>query len=268
MQPNQLDKPYEDLIAEKARIERLAQLVRRIVKVLAWLLASAFAFLKLRGVPMPALESGLAGSVIFSISMVVYYLSWCFGAPWDSRYEQRVIVIAPNKGRLTLDGILLMVLLTVLFGILCYVNTQNLFFWFLLAFWMVNWGGWRVLVKKFLLEAFRASVLVYSKEEKYFEIVRLDLVKDYIDGRWQWIRFVYGAILIATFLIINYFEVPEIIARTTGKLSADVIRSIYVAMFVFTVEPWVWFMRLRNSVAFGCVKELEQKYSIRPTNSA
>lgn len=261
---NTSDISYEDLIDEKARIEGMAQLVRRIVKLLAWLLALAFAFLKLKDFPIPSLESGLASNAIFNISMVLFYLSWCFGAPWDSRYEQRVIVVAPKKGKLTLEAILIMVALAVLFGVLCYINTQKVFLWFLLAFWLVNWGAWRILVNKFLLEPFRTSVSVYKKFEKHYEILRLDLVKDFIDGKWQWIRFFIGIILIEIFLIVNYLGIPGFIAMTTGKVSSEVVRAGFIAVFVFIVEPWIWYMRFRLKVAFGCVEKFEKEYSIRP----
>ena len=61
----------------------------------------------------------------------------------------------------------------------------------------------------------------------------------------------------------NYFDVPEIIARMTGQVSPDTVRSVFVAVFVFSIEPWLWFMRIRKKIAFGCVDKLEQKYSIR-----
>ncbi|MEW6666791.1 MAG: hypothetical protein AB1512_16440 [Thermodesulfobacteriota bacterium] len=262
-------RPPSDLplvtLDKKGQLSRLADTTRWMTRTLAGLLALIFAWLKLEGLPLPAVTTEPVALLILRLTLVLYYSSWVLAVMVDTRDFEDAFVSAPHQGKIPARGFSIAVFLSASFGLLCWVQNYRDFVLALALFWVINILGWRYIVMNFLRPAIRESRGVLEKAEGHLYLERISVVDAYVNGGWQSARFIVGAlgILLLAFLCFSHFL--EAISRSLGFLSSTGFMAIAIAFFVLFVETWIWFQRIRRRIVIRQLERLSLKYFLFPS---
>lgn len=187
-------------------------------------------------------------TVLWRVSLVLYFLSWVLGAESDIDAQEEVYLVAPRGGTLSEQDIGVGIGIAVVFGVLCWVSDNyRAFALALTGFWVVNIVTWRYLMR-LLATPIRESRALYEREGRYIELERLRVAENYIAGNWQRWRFAIGALLAIVMNGLAWFDLSH------GYAAA----SIFV--FVTSVEAWMWLMRLRRKLALEALEEFGERY--------
>jgi len=246
-------------------VKSLAGKTRTLIWLFGMLLGLLFTWIKLADVPLTLVFSDRSAQTLFRASLVLYYFSWLFGTNFDLGQMEDVLVKAPTEGELPRTGIALAAGLAMVFGVLCAVTTIRSFVLVLLGFWLFNILAWRYLVRGVVLQPIRDSCQTYLAQEDYPNLARLELVRDHIDGRWQWKRFAVGGVLILLTIVLVFsisalnFTTRILSSRLPG-ISEDFILAAAVFVSILAMELWIWYKRLRLKLAGSLIDELSESY--------
>ncbi|OEU75377.1 MAG: hypothetical protein BA874_09100 [Desulfuromonadales bacterium C00003068] len=257
----QLSKELK-LAQQKNQLMNMLSSLRIWIKILSSALVIVFGWLKLHGVSLIALTSSPVANFLLMITMIIYFFSWVFGALWDAHDQALVYLTSPNKGRLPIMAIGLMIIITVVFGILCWINSYRDFAMVLGAFWLINLIAWLFLVSNISKKAFDLSSNILKANEDTIELVSLNIVRDYIEGKWQWWRFMLGGLLILCINVLANTTAPSLIKETTSALSEEFIMVFSIFLFVTVVESWIWLARVKRRVSLNLLTTLRNKYDL------
>lgn len=255
-----------DVFTEKSRLLRMTRLTRTLVRSLAATLAFAFAWLKLNGFPLPRLDTDLAATFFLRLALVIYYLAWLFGVLLDIQDEETVLAEAPHRGRLPVAAFGLCILITVVFGVLCWVKSYQEFMITLTVFWLVNLIAWRYLVIKLTRSAIEASRARYEAVQAYFHVERLRHLDAYLHGRWQWYRFASGLVVMCALSVVVLGDFAPQLANRLPRLSPDSLISLAILIFVVVFEGWIWGFRVKRRTGIGALDALEYSYRLVRTS--
>lgn len=253
-------------ITAKNRLIRMARLARILIRLLAGILAIAFAWLKLSGFPLPRLDTNLAATVFLRIALVTYYFAWLFGTTFDTRDEETLLAAAPNRGRIPVAAIGICVVITVVFGVLCWVDSYEKFAIALAAFWLLNILAWRYLVTKLTGPAIRTSYSTYKQEGAYFFVEKVRQLERYLEGRWQWYRFAAGLVGVIIVNLVVFSSLGDRVASGIALLSRDSFASLTILLFVLIFEAWVWYFRIKRRIGIQTIEYLEESYTLKAEN--
>jgi hypothetical protein len=242
-------------------VSRLARTTRWLIYVLVTILTMEFAWLKLIGHDLGLIMKDLTPTLLFRLSLALYFTSWAFGTASDTNAQESVYAVAPADGSLPVGAWIIAVLICVVFAILCFVKNVGTFSVFLTVFLIVNVVGWRYILAM-VSDPLARSVERYTRSENYVKLQELRLVEHYLSGTWQWWRFAVGAIFIGAMLALAFQQVSLRVATQFGLPSADYAFSAVIFGFVAVMEGWIWAMRLRRHIAMEVIREIGSLYRL------
>ncbi len=240
------------IISGRDKVIGVARKTRLIVKILAAFLVLTFAWLKLRGFPIPVIDSDEAATLILRSALILYYLSWV-GITSDVDDLELVLIEPPNKGRLPITGVVMAAIITVVFGILCAVHTHRQFIFAFSGFCFLDFLGWRYVDAKLLRVPFENSRATYERLKDYTALEKLGTVKDLIVGTWHWWRFTVGGILIVVLIGLTFSDITNKIASYTGVFSRASFLSFAILVFIVFYESWHWVERIRSKISIHVI---------------
>src|SRR6516164_1583566 len=136
----------ETIIApDRTGVDKMARNIRWAMRIVAASLVFIFGWLKLKGIDFVPLAQDLPADILLKSSLALYYCCWVAGTAFDLDAQAAVYATAPNKGRIPLGGLGLICSVGFGFGLLCWIESFRAFFFALLAFWSLDWIGWRYL---------------------------------------------------------------------------------------------------------------------------
>ena len=195
-------------------------------------------------------------TVLWKVALTLYFFSWVFGADSDTEMQADVYLAAPHEGRLTKQDIGVMLGIAGGFLVLCLVSDN--YRWFALAltaFWTINLIGWRYMAGV-LKTPIHQSYVKYGRAKEYVEMEKLRAVERYLTGRWQWWRFVAGAILAVAMDALSFLDLRPGFAQGS------------IFFFVVFVESWMWIMRAKTKVSLRALDDLTERYGEKLAGSA
>jgi hypothetical protein len=229
---------------------------------LAGLLALIFGWLKLRGVPFPRLESDAVAHLLLRLALVIYYFAWLAGVVFDTRVEEEVLYAAPQKGKIPSIAISICVLVVIVFGLLCWVDSYRQFIVALATFWVIDILGWTYLVAYLIRPAMQESLATYKAEGAYVLLEEARQLDAYIAGKWKWTRFGVGLGFIGVLAGLAFTRGAEIVAQRANFLSAASLLSLGILLWVLSMEGWIWFHRLRSMFIIRYLGEMKTRYRL------
>lgn len=224
----------------------MAAIIRRTVKVFATLLVFAFGWLQFSGIDFAPIAQTLPADLILKTALALYYMSWVGGLLSDAHDQELVYPVAPNQGKLPAAALLIGVLLTITFGVLCFVRSYREFALVLAAFLVVNVVSWRYMVTKAMPRAWNKSRQLFEAEGRYVELEKLNAFADrYIAAAWQWYRFAFGGVSVLTLMGLAFTDAARVVGEYLGGVPSDVVLGGTVFIFVGIFEIWMWIKRAR-----------------------
>lgn len=269
-------------------VDRLATWARWIITIIGGTLAAIFTWLQIKDVPLGVLVESTTPGFLIKAALIPYYFCWIGGATFDVAVQQRVYVADKNRGRLAIDtaavvaGFFIVALLLLwtssnekVFGVsaeqLFDVPYEKIFGLVLTAFVVVNIIAWRHIVRR-IKPAIKLSRERFEQKRNFFRLEQLELVTEYMTGRWQMRRF-YG--MLAMLAIINFVNwneglrllLAQMARNIPGLSDKDVSNLIFgalILLFVFIAEAWIWIKRVNIRTALLVINRLKEKYEINP----
>jgi len=148
------------------------------------------------------------------------------------------------------------------FALLCYVNNFRIFAVALLMFWIINLFGWIYLIIFILDKMFVDSQKEYQRSNSFSLSEKLEVVKNYTEGNWQWIKFIIGLIIIIIAILLPYTPL-SLLASKYLKISSEIINAFSVSVYIIFMETMMWIMRIKVKVSFQFIEKMDNKYHIK-----
>ena len=185
---------------------------------------------------------------IFKISLATYYFSWSVDLSSDIN-DQVLVQIKGLEKKYLLPAYPIEFMGFIGFALLCYLNNFRIFAIALLMFWIINLFGWIYLVIFILDKMFIDSQKEYQMSNSFFLSEKLEVVKNYTEGNWQWIRFIIGLIIIIIAILLPYTPL-SLLASKYLKISSEIINAFSVSVYIIFIERMMWIMRIKVKVSF------------------
>jgi hypothetical protein len=192
--------------------------------------------------------------------------------PYDQN-TKILFVEFPHKNKWSVEGFLFAALIGSVAAVLCWSegNIQR-FSIALIAFMIVDYGGWRYLVW-YLRPALTKSEQIYRQTRDFIALERLRTVTSQVQGNWKCWRPSLGVLLAAAICAFAFLDpFRELLIQTLRKVvpalsvndASSLIGSWLVLFWVLALEVWHWLMRAKTRIALGLLDELSERYSLRP----
>ena len=280
----------------KLQLERNVQsLVQWGMTVLGVVCLGAFALLNVfTSLPIRLAPDLMDPASLWRALVSLYVISWWLGTLFDNRYQ--IDVITPSaESRLPLSSILVAVAIFAFFALMWWftiaIETAIAQLWqwtlgrptarsfdvlilVLLVFWLFNIYAWRYYVARHmgaLIDKTRSELVA---PDDAFKREALAEVEHYICGRWQWVRFIVGGVVLTVIYAFALSPAREPLAGALAdvigpdlvggsRLAVALPHLMTVAWFAAS-EAVMWFMRIRLKFYIDCIRDLERRYTVAP----
>jgi hypothetical protein len=231
--------------------------VKTIITISASILSIFFAWLQFDEISLQPIMSSEISNLLFKVALSLYYFSWIFGTIGDMESEEETFRLHPKVNELSIGAIGVIAVIVILFATLCFTSTFESFIIALSLLLAFNIFSWRYLIwflKPIFKKNKQAYILPIEFEYHY-------VLEEYILGKWQIYRFIYGGILIC---VLNLLIFTDLLNNTSRllKSNSQFIVSIALLFYVITFEAWVWIKRIIRIYTFHVLEELDRKYQI------
>jgi hypothetical protein len=252
----------------RTSVTRLARLTRLLIRIIFPIFPLAFAWLSLRNVSWnemaQAFSTPSVNDFLWKGTIFVYFTSWLAGAYSDVNDQEDIYLLAPGGGRLPLLATLGAITIAACGMTLIYVEGHLAFAVVLTVFLVSYFLGWRIFVRA-LRPIIEGSRTLYNREADVIGAERLLAVEHFFTGRWQFYRFLCGAVIVVMILGVAISKHGATIPLAGYPMLIDpVARPFGMMIFVLFMDIWLWAMRLRMKATLSALSRLGREYDIRP----
>ncbi len=237
----------------------IARSMRMVIRSLGFLLFLVFSWLKLKGVPIGETVGSISGQIFLKLSLIIYYFSWVYGAINDTNDQELVLCKAPNQGNFPWQGLILCIIIALVFGLLCFVQSSKHFSVILGCFQVVTVLSWLYFTKKIMKPAINRSQEKYDSEGNQSNALKLEIVWEYLTGQWQWYRFLYGGLLVILIIVMSFSKLPQFLSSIYSPIPPDTYLSLTIFFYVLTFEGWIWIKRVNSKISQNTVDYVLKK---------
>ena len=255
-------------LSEHKDVTRFVHATRSLIKYIAIGLPLVFTWLTLNDISIESIDNLISNTtatdVVWKSALILFFTSWIWGTSYDTDMQELVYLSAPKKGQLPLHAIGVSVMIAIVMSVLLWVPDYQTFTLVLILFWLINLIAWRYLVWFIVGSMIASSEVTYRENQDYFGLEKLKIVENYICGRWQWWRFIFGGILCLAMIVLaispqeNYF-----IPVANISVSQSFIHSMSIFLFVTLMETWIWVVRIKSRVSIDVLDDFRNRYSIQ-----
>jgi hypothetical protein len=263
-----------------------ARLIRRSITLIAFGLGSAFTWVQLKDLRFGSVISSVDPDTTRQILLAIYYWCWVYGAKFDVDIQEAAFSRNIGAVREVLRAIAFIVVFGIVAGILFLVSKNDQTFAVALTLFLLsNIAGFFLYILPFVKPLFDTSRREFAAGHNYTDLVLLEVVYDYMYGRWQWFRFAVGLGLVCFILLIsfsNYVREGVSVAISDLVPSLFDFRTVYsdapslsFLVFVCVMEAWIYLMRFKVQISLQVIERLVRDYHLeigrarrRPSNRA
>ena len=247
------DHVNSDGALDKVQVVILNRKIHQAIGLITIFLPLLYTYLSFKDIPLDDLARSLstvsAATVIWKITLAVYFFLWVFGTKGDADDQELVYRNVPNKGQLTLNSIGVIVGICVLAAILLWSPNFELFIVALSVFFIFNIFAWQYLIRKVVGPSIKASLEASRLAGDFVGIEQLHAIQRYLCGSWQWKRFSLGGAVIVGLGVIAYLENSGHLVFNSDIFSWELMQAIGMLVFVCVMEMWIWVERLRTKIS-------------------
>ncbi len=231
------------------RLNRAVRFYRVILRVGLTIMFLLFARSLLSQVPRPQLGD-LSAYIVLKLSLIGYMYCWFFGCNRDLSVQNDILRDAPP---FSIKEMAFVAVLVVAFGFLFYVEDPAVLAPVFLLFLTINILGWFYLKRvmhQFSRHAFRA----YQETHDTLGEIKTIIYENYMFGRWQWLRFGTGLILLVILTAITFYPISTV----TG-LPDSVAFALLTLLTLCVLEAWIWYKRLELKLQWDGLDWLNER---------
>jgi hypothetical protein len=247
----------------------------------------------LANLPLQLAPDLLQPGSLWKVFISLYASSWYFGTLFDKKYQIDVVTPA-TESKLPIASIAVAVAIFALFAAMWWLDVLvesfghrlgssrawptgdgfDLLILLLLVFWNFNIFAWRFYLARHINQMIAATRLEMGSARDAFREEQLAQVEHFIAGKWQWVRFIAGDVVLFAICIMAATGLRSVFAGLlsplTGKFQIEqaqlvrVLPHLLVVVWFVCSEAVIWFMRIRMKFYFDCLQDLRRKYTITP----
>jgi len=243
---------------EVLQIHRIYKTTKTLIKIIATVLAFAFTWLEFHDLPLTPLFTDAFSGIVFKITLASFFLSWVIGVSKDLEDQEYVLLIAPNKGKLAKSSITVIVILGVLFGCLCIVDSFRAFAIILTVFSIFNVFSW-FYYKGFVKKALDDSEDKYKMHNDSYGTFKIKTIRNFLWGDWQKERFYIGFTILIFINILVFSNLSQIIATKLKIPSSQFVVVLSFFLYICVTEIWIWYVRFKRNIVFELLEEIKEE---------
>ncbi|MCX6230366.1 MAG: hypothetical protein NTZ33_02370 [Bacteroidetes bacterium] len=250
-------KRRKDYVLHKdPTLHKMIKNTKTFIRITGVILTFNFVWLEFHELPLIPLFTNTFSSVFFKIILALFFASWIAGTSKDLEDEESALLVAPNKGKLTMLAIGTIVILGVLFAWLCKANTYSEFAIALSVFYIFNIISWYYL-KLFVKESINESIKKYEEVNDIYGLKKIKTIEDFLLGKWQVKRFAYGFIFLVILNILAFTNYSQNISTLIDIPSTQFIIVLSFFMYLGEMEIWIWLKRIKRDITFELIEEFK-----------
>jgi hypothetical protein len=251
---------HRDDFARAKEVREMADLGRRVIGFVGLILGGTFTIAKLRGMPVIRVSSEDWSRFFVQAALVIYFWSWIFGSRSDLNAQESVTraMLVPRKRVYSL--LLWCVTLVVVFAALWRIHTFAMFSLALIIFLAIDWVLGRYYYRHLLRIQFDASRKQFLAKNDLLSALEVDIVDDFMNGRWIYWRQGFGFAWVCLFLIADITGLTQPLARFTGVFSPDSLLALTILILVLVIEMWIWAFRMKRQGQRLLLAHLHQRF--------
>ncbi len=254
------DDEVADEFVKAKEVRQMADIVRRFITVVAFVLGGTFTVAKVRGLPVIKVSSDDWARFFVQAALVLYFWSYICGSRSDLNAQEsatRQMLVGKRK----ILGLLgWCVILVVVFAALWRIQTFVMFSVALIVFMMVDTVLGRYFYRRVLRPQFQASREKFIERKDRLGALDVDIVDEYMSGRWRDWRAGFALTWVVCFLAIGATGLNTSLAELTGVFSPDSLLALSVLVFVLIVEMWMWAFRVKLKGQQLLLAQLQEKF--------
>lgn len=241
---------------------RVFRTIRSIIWICGGLLSLKFFWLKFQNTHI-GITTDLTSDILFKTTLGIYFSCWVFGLIIDANFQEEFYKKSLNIKNVIVSTISFAIILTFLYGLLCFwTNSYQKFFLLLLLFLVFDFIGWLVLTIRIIPKTIEDSLTEYKNAKEYGSFFSLNIVKEHIAGRWRFYRFIAGFIFILIIGIILFTPINIYLCKQINITSPDLIMAISFLIYVIGMEGYIYYRRIHTRISISAIEKLMKEYKI------
>lgn len=247
----------------KEDVKRLIGSAKKWIGFISSVLVLLFGYLELKDYSLVPISDDAGATIILKITLVLYFASWIRGLLFDLNEQKEVYLHVPYKGKMPWHTYVVSGMIAVMFGVLCWTKTVEMFVFVLTSFWLIDHTAWFYLVHFFERPAYDESKKKSEKNKLWLKLEKLDTVFEYVAGRWKMKRFIVGLALLIAVIFITYMPIgTKLTHDLLGFSSHSFTVAVAVLIIIVGVELWVWYLRIRTKMSLRVYERLYERYEL------
>lgn len=256
-------------------MQELFQTARLTAKILGFVVAGIFTVFQFKDLPLSPFTDSGTPQLLIRIALILYFWSWVIATPFNLHLQSTVFTQDPHHGRVPVGYYFLLPMLLAV-GALLAVTSRNerylaLAFSFLLIIDLPIWWQWVVWSRR-VIEASKVTYL-HQSAPHYSGVERLNLIENYISGRWQWGRYVAMVLMLIGINIFCFdskirLDFASTLASRLPGASPEMLERLLPALsfflYVVVAELWIWAVRIKTMISLRLIKRLASTYKLQP----
>jgi hypothetical protein len=253
-------------------VSNLINRLRLITRIIYGALGASYTWLLLRDLPFSEIINGSDPSVILQVTLIFMYLSWVSGLTVDFNVQALVYISDPRRGEVSkavyFNAAVLFIAAMVLLG----VRKNPRYFAAALTVFSLSCLWSLVAASRGASGIIEQSKAICERNSDWFGKEQLEIVKQYMTGRWLWIRQI---VLLATLALVDVICWVDLVPKTAASWIhfwkpafaehsvAALIPTSSLISFLVIAETWQWYMRLNTTLSVTALGLLKPNYTIK-----
>ena len=247
------------LSKQDKNIEIMANQLRILVGVIAFLLLLLFGWLSLQDTLFILFNSNQSAEIVFKFAITIYFVSWLHGPQFDLKDMKYFILVAPEKGKLPMMAVSIIIMAGVLFALLCISRDIKVFSLLLLVFRSIDRFGNIYLSKKYE-PALDSSIEIFKKQNDFIEVLICEAVRGIARSKQISNRYIFSLTLIILMIIFAFTNLNIKISALIRLDDPELLFSLTVLFYVIVHEIWTWYVRLNRHQYIQSLVKINEEY--------
>lgn len=260
-----------DLLAARSDVDKMAAFLTALIMIVGGVVLVIFTAISIRDIRFDNIPIFFGETTFTKFGLGLFFAHWSWGVRTDLYLQARYYQTDPNRGKLTWRSRIGIAGFIVFFIALFWWHSQLVVFQLLLlGFIGMNFYSWGAIIAQSNKMA-RSSRKELRHDEDWFALEQLELVCDYMNGRWQIIRFLVLMFLalaqvIVALAIAGWWApldpVRHGLANLFGPPLLPHLPGLLFFLFVLVSTAWMGGMRMRVLFGTKVINDLLATYTM------
>lgn len=249
-------------------LDKLFSLQKRVITLVSFILLGIFAWLS---IPFKEMVSNSSSQALIRLALILLYMGWFFGLRIEVDIQKSVATSDSEQGRIPRNILIAVPILVLMAFIVLWASKEEGYLSLALGAFLIADFFFYIATARKISQWLQSSESDYKQANDYVGLLQVSIVRDYVQGRWHYVRFLLMAVTISIIILFLYNHnirdfILSYLRYVAGDLSPEIISpllpGILILFYVAVFESWQWIMRLRTSLSLRLLDEMSKKYKV------